>query len=99
MKRLLFTLLFTCFVTMIFAQDLKTAKSYLDKQQLDKAKTEIDAFVAKSPSDPEGNYMKAKIYEKIAGQCCIQKSCHRLMHDRKLLRHLKKQWQIREMLK
>ena len=47
MKRLLFSVLFTCFVTMIFAQDLKKAKSYLDKKQLDKAKTEIDAYVAK----------------------------------------------------
>ena len=32
---------------MIFAQDLKTAKSDLDKKQYDKAKTDIDAYVAK----------------------------------------------------
>ena len=66
MKKLFISLLFTCFVTMIFAQDLKKAKSYLDAKQLDKAKTEIDAYVAKSPSDAEGYYMKAKIYEQIA---------------------------------
>jgi hypothetical protein len=66
MKKLIFSVLFTCFVTMIFAQDIKTAKSYLDKKQLDKAKTEIDAYVAKSPADAEGNYYKAKIYQKIA---------------------------------
>lgn len=51
---------------MIFAQDLKTAKADLDKKQLDKAKTDIDAYVAKSPNDAEGQYYKAKIYEQIA---------------------------------
>jgi hypothetical protein len=66
MKKLILSLFFACFITMIFAQDLKTAKSDLDKNQLDKAKTDIDAFVAKNPTDPEGNYMKAKIYERIA---------------------------------
>jgi hypothetical protein len=66
MKRLFFSVLFTCVVTMIFAQDLKTAKSYLDKKQLDKAKTEVDAYVAKSPADAEGNYMKGKVYQQIA---------------------------------
>jgi hypothetical protein len=72
MKRLLFFLLFTCLVTMIFAQDIKTAKSYLDKKQLDKAKTEIDGFLAKSADDPEGNYMKAKIYEQIADSAAFK---------------------------
>src|ERR1043165_3459071 len=66
MKRLFITVGFTCLGMMIFAQDLKKAKSYLDAKQLDKAKTEIDAYVAKSPGDAEGNYMKAKIYEQIA---------------------------------
>lgn len=49
-----------------FAQDLKKAKSYLDSKQLDKAKTEIDAYVAKSPNDGEGLYLKSKIYGQIA---------------------------------
>src|SRR5665647_201413 len=66
MKKLVFSLLCTSLVTMSFAQDLKKAKSYLDSKQLDKAKTEIDAFVAKSPTDGEGYYMKSKIYEQIA---------------------------------
>jgi hypothetical protein len=66
MKRLFFSVLLTLFVTLIFAQDLKKAKSYLDAKQLDKAKTEIDAFIAKSPGDAEGNYLKAKIYGQIA---------------------------------
>ena len=66
MKKLIFSLLFTCTVSLIFAQDLKKTKSYLDSKQFDKAKTEVDAFVAKSPNDAEGNYMKAKVYEQIA---------------------------------
>src|SRR5437870_3938111 len=66
MKKLLFSTFFLCFVTLAFAQDLKTAKSDLDKKQLDKAKADIDAYVAKSPNDAEGLYMKAKIYEQIA---------------------------------
>src|ERR1700690_258666 len=66
MKKVIFTLLFSFFATMIFAQDLKTVKADIDKKQLDKAKTDIDAFVAKSPDDAEGQYYKAKIYEQIA---------------------------------
>lgn len=50
----------------IFAQDLKSAKSDLDKKQLDKAKTEIDGYVAKNPNDAEGNYVKSQIYGQIA---------------------------------
>ena len=66
MKRLFFTLLLTGFVTMIIAQDLKKAKSYVEKKQLDLAKTEIDAYVTKTPDDLEGYYYKAKIYQLIA---------------------------------
>ena len=66
MKKVIFTLLFSFFATMIFSQDLKTAKSDLEKKQLDKAKTDIDGFLAKSPGDAEGQYYKAKIYEQIA---------------------------------
>jgi hypothetical protein len=66
MKKLLFSVLCTGVALVGFSQDLKTAKSALDKGQLDKAKTEIDAYVVKSPTDAEGLYMKAKIYEKIA---------------------------------
>src|SRR5450432_1665752 len=66
MKKLFFSLLLTCLVTMVFAQDLKKARTYSDAKQLDKAKTEIDAYVAKSPGDAEGYYVKAKIYGQIA---------------------------------
>ncbi|HSQ43350.1 MAG TPA: hypothetical protein VLM16_00045 [Ginsengibacter sp.] len=66
MKKVIFTLLFSFFATLIFAQDLKSVKADLDKKQLDKAKTDIDAYVAKSPNDGEGQYYKAKVYEQIA---------------------------------
>ena len=66
MKKAIFTLLFTFFAAIIFAQDIKAVKSDLDKKQLDKAKTDIDAFVAKNPDDGEGQYYKAKVYEQIA---------------------------------
>ncbi len=65
MKKLIFTVLITGFVTIAFSQDLKKVKSYVDDKKLDKAKTEVDAFVAKSPNDPEGLYYKAKVYEQI----------------------------------
>jgi len=66
MKKVIFTLLFSFFATLIFAQDLKSVKADLDKKQLDKAKTDVDAYVAKSPNDGEGLYYKAKVYEQIA---------------------------------
>ena len=66
MKKAIFTLLFTFFAAIIFAQDIKAVKSDLDKKQLDKAKTDIDGFVAKNPDDGEGQYYKAKVYEQIA---------------------------------
>lgn len=66
MKKVIFTLFFSFFATVIFAQDLKSVKADLDKKQLDKAKTDIDAYVAKSPNDAEGQYYKAKVYEQIA---------------------------------
>ncbi|MGH2646701.1 MAG: hypothetical protein ACRDE8_04005, partial [Ginsengibacter sp.] len=66
MKRIFFTLLFTLLTTCMFAQDLKSAKSDFDKKQLDKAKTEIDGYLAKNPNDAEGNYLKSQIYGEIA---------------------------------
>ncbi len=66
MKRLFFTLLFTFFVSLIFAQDIKKVKTYYDAKQLDKAKTEVDALLAKEPANGEANYWKAKIYGDIA---------------------------------
>jgi len=48
------------------AQDLKSIKSDLDKKQYDKAKTEVDSYLAKSPDDAVALYYKAKIYEGLA---------------------------------
>ena len=66
MKKILLPVLFSFIVVLSFGQDLKKAKSNLESKQLDKAKTEIDGYIAKKPDDPEGYYVKSKIYEKIA---------------------------------
>lgn len=66
MKKILFSGLLFLLISGAFAQDLKKVKSYLDKKELDKAKTEIDAYNAKNPNNPEGLYYKSKIYGSIA---------------------------------
>jgi hypothetical protein len=65
MKKVVIFLFLTCLVSVSFAQDLKKAKSDLKDGDLDKAKTEIDGYLAKNPDDKEGLYYKAKIYEQI----------------------------------
>lgn len=66
MKKIVLPALFTFIVAVTFGQDLKKAKADLDAKQLDQAKTEVDGFLAKSPNDGEGNYLKAKIYVALA---------------------------------
>jgi len=66
MKKIIFAGLFLLSFSSLFAQDLKKAKSYLEAKQLDKAKTEIDSYVAKNSSDPLGLYLKSKVYVAIA---------------------------------
>lgn len=66
MKKIVLPLLFTCLVSFSFGQTLKKAASYLNDKNLEKAKTEIDEFLAKTPTDGEGLYLKSKIYGKIA---------------------------------
>lgn len=66
MKKIVLPILFTCFVSFTFGQTIKKATSYLDGKDYAKAKSEIDAFLAKTPNDAEGLYLKSKIYEKIA---------------------------------
>ena len=66
MKQLFLSLLLGSSVTFAFSQDLKKVKSDLDSKQIDKAKTDIDAYVAKSPTDAEGLYYKAKVYQLLA---------------------------------
>ncbi|MDE3214128.1 MAG: hypothetical protein KGM98_12910, partial [Bacteroidota bacterium] len=66
MKKAVLFLFLSCLVSFTFGQELKRVKSYLKDNQLDKAKTEIDGYLAKNPTDKEGLYYKSKIYEEIA---------------------------------
>ncbi|MEO6219062.1 MAG: hypothetical protein ABIO81_01445, partial [Ginsengibacter sp.] len=66
MKKIIFSLLLTLFISFAFSQDMKKAQKYLTDKQLDKAKSEIDGLIAKEPSNGEANYLKAKIYGEIA---------------------------------
>lgn len=68
MKHLFLSLLLGSSFTIAFSQDLKKVKSDMDSKQFDKAKTDIDAYVAKSPADAEGLYYKAKVYQMLAEQ-------------------------------
>ena len=72
MKKVVFSSLFICLTMMIHAQDIKKAKSFLEGKQLEKAKTEIDAYVAKNPDDHQGYYYQSKIYEAIASDSSAQ---------------------------
>ncbi|MEP6583482.1 MAG: hypothetical protein ABJA90_04425 [Ginsengibacter sp.] len=65
MKKIIFSLLLTSFISFAFAQDMKKAQKYLADKQLDKAKTEVDGILAKEPSNGEALYLKAKVYEAI----------------------------------
>jgi len=66
MKKIVLPVLFTFIVALTYGQTVKKATSYLEDNQLDKAKSEIDAYLVKKPDDTEANYLKSKIYEKIA---------------------------------
>ena len=72
MKKIVLPVLLTFVITLTFGQDLKKAKSFLEDKQLDKAKTQIDGYLAKKPDDAEGNYIKSKIYESIASDSTNQ---------------------------
>ena len=74
MNKLVSVVLLSCIVSAGFSQTVKKAQSYLEAKQLDKAKTEIDGFLAKSPNDAEANYLKAKIYEGIAADPVMSKT-------------------------
>ena len=66
MKTILLSCLLFLSFSMLSAQDIKVVKKSLDANQLDKAKTDIDAYLQKKPNDPEGLYYKSKIYGSIA---------------------------------
>ena len=71
MKKIALPILFSFLVSMTFGQTIKKATGFLDKKDYEKAKTEIDGFLAKSPNDGEGNYIKAKIYERIGDSAAL----------------------------
>jgi len=66
MKKILLSSLLFLMFSGLFAQDLKKVKTYLDAKQLDKAKTEIDAYNNKNSNNAEGLYYKSKVYGNIA---------------------------------
>ena len=71
MKKIALPILFSFMVSFTFGQTIKKATSYFEKQDYAKAKAEIDGFLEKKANDPEGNYLKAKIYERIADSAAI----------------------------
>ena len=71
MKKIALPILFTFLVSITFGQTIKKATNYFDKKDYANAKTEIDGFLEKKPGDSEGNYLKAKIYERIADSAAI----------------------------
>ena len=71
MKKIALPILFTFMVSFTFGQTIKKATSYFEKGDYAKAKTEIDGFLEKKANDAEGNYLKAKIYERIADSAAI----------------------------
>ena len=66
MKKTVFFSLLFLLVMSLSAQELKKVKSYSDAKQWDKAKSEIDAFVAKNPTSAEGYYVKSRVYGALA---------------------------------
>lgn len=66
MKKISLPVLFMFFVILAFGQDLKKTNTYLDGKKFDKAKSEIDAALAKDPSNTEALYLKSKLYALMA---------------------------------
>lgn len=66
MKKILFTGLLTIVMAGLFAQDIKSIRKLYDKNDLSNAKTQVDDFVTKNPTNPEGLYLQAKIYVAVA---------------------------------
>lgn len=65
MKRIFATVVLALSAFMIQAQDVKSVKKALDKNDLASAKQQIDAVISKEPT-PEAWYLKSKIYGMIA---------------------------------
>src|SRR5690554_2672668 len=72
MKKTFLPILFICLVSTGFGQTLKKASSYLADMNMEKAKSEIDGYLAKKPTDTEGIYLKSKIYAAIADSAAFR---------------------------
>lgn len=72
MKRIILPVVMCCFISFSFGQSIKNVNKYLDKKDYAKAKTEVDAFLVKNPTDGEGIYLKSKIYAKIADSAALR---------------------------
>jgi len=68
MRKLIFTTLLVVFAYAIHAQTLDDIKDLIGKQQMDKAKEQVDKFLAneKNAKKPDGWYYKGVIYNDIA---------------------------------
>lgn len=65
MKRVISAAIFTFFLMSLQAQDIKSVRKAMEKNDLAGAKEQIDAVMAKTPT-PEAYYLKSKIYGMIA---------------------------------
>jgi hypothetical protein len=67
MKKYLLVVILFAGVHNAFSQDLKSISLYVNLQQFDKAKTEVDGFLAneKNAAKPDGWYYKAYIYNSL----------------------------------
>lgn len=72
MKRIILPVVMCCFISFSFGQSIKNVNKFLDKKDYAKAKTEVDAFLVKNPTDGEGIYLKSKIYAKIADSAALR---------------------------
>lgn len=68
MRKLIFTALLASFALTMYAQDIDDIKDLVGKQQWDKAKDQIDKYLAneKNAKKPDGWYYKGVIYNEIA---------------------------------
>lgn len=68
MKRVLLTAAMAVAGTVLFAQDVKKTKEFLTANDLEKAKSSIDATLAnpKNAKNPEAWWLKAKVYSALA---------------------------------
>ena len=71
MKKVFLPFLLMGIVYSGFGQSLKKVEKYLDDKNIEKAKTELDAYLAKKGEDTEALYLKSKIYSTIADSAAL----------------------------